>query len=107
MVAQLNHYAAITLPPSAALRNTAAMYRNAAILAAVVLVYSAIAGRVARSWLGGPIPFVAAGIVVGPLMAALTVLLSVLADGANANPVIAKLALAGQHVSGRWRSPVP
>jgi len=28
-------------------------------------------------------------------MAALTVLLSVLAHGANANPVIAKLALAG------------
>jgi len=39
------------------------MYRNAALLAAAVLVYSAIAGRVARSWLGGPIPFVAAGIV--------------------------------------------
>ena len=30
------------------------MYQNAATLAAVVLVYSAIAGRVARSWLSGP-----------------------------------------------------
>jgi NhaP-type Na+/H+ or K+/H+ antiporter len=43
------------------------MYQNAAILAAVVLVYSAIAGRVARSWLSGPILFVAIGLVVGPL----------------------------------------
>jgi hypothetical protein len=72
------------------------MYRNAAILAAAVLVYSAIAGRVARSWLSGPILFVAAGVAVGPLMAALTVLLSVLAHGASANPVIATLALAGR-----------
>ncbi len=43
------------------------MYQNAAILAAVVLAYSAIAGRVARSWLSGPILFVAAGLAVGPL----------------------------------------
>jgi NhaP-type Na+/H+ or K+/H+ antiporter len=43
------------------------MYQNAAILAAVVLAYSAIAGRVARSWLSGPILFVVAGLVVGPL----------------------------------------
>jgi len=33
----------------------------------VVLVYSAVAGRVARSWLSGPILFVATGLVVGPL----------------------------------------
>jgi len=43
------------------------MYGNAAILAAVVLIYSASAGRVARSWLSGPILFTAAGLVVGPL----------------------------------------
>jgi len=43
------------------------MYQNAAILAAVVLVYSAIAGRIARSWLSGPILFIAVGLVVGPL----------------------------------------
>jgi sodium/hydrogen antiporter len=43
------------------------MYRNAAILAAVVLVYSAVTGRVGRSWLSGPILFVATGLVVGPL----------------------------------------
>jgi hypothetical protein len=33
------------------------MYENAAILAAVVLIYSAAAGRVGRSWLSGPILF--------------------------------------------------
>ena len=43
------------------------MYENVAILAAVVLIYSAVAGRVARSWLSGPILFTAAGLIVGPL----------------------------------------
>src|SRR5271166_3841125 len=39
------------------------MYEDAAILAAVVLLYSAAAGRVGRSWLSGPILFTAAGFV--------------------------------------------
>jgi sodium/hydrogen antiporter len=43
------------------------MYQNVAILAAVVLIYSAVAGRVARSWLSGPMVFAAAGLVLGPL----------------------------------------
>ena len=43
------------------------MYQNAAILAAVVLIYSVVAGRVARSWLSGPILFTGAGLVLGPL----------------------------------------
>lgn len=43
------------------------MYENTAILAAIVLIYSAFAGRVARSWLSGPILFTAAGLVAGPL----------------------------------------
>jgi NhaP-type Na+/H+ or K+/H+ antiporter len=43
------------------------MYQNAAIVAAVVLLYSAVAGRVARSWLSGPILFTAAGMALGPL----------------------------------------
>jgi hypothetical protein len=47
-----------------AFRRTTAMYRNTAILAAMVLVYSAIARRVARSWLSGPILFVTAGIAI-------------------------------------------
>jgi NhaP-type Na+/H+ or K+/H+ antiporter len=42
------------------------MYQNAAILAAFLLIYSAIAGRVERSWLSGPIVFTAAGLVLGP-----------------------------------------
>ena len=43
------------------------IYENVAILAAVVLVYSVVAGRVGRSWLSAPILFTAAGFVVGPL----------------------------------------
>lgn len=43
------------------------MYENVAILAAVVLVYSVVAGRVGRSWVSGPILFTAAGLIVGPL----------------------------------------
>jgi sodium/hydrogen antiporter len=42
------------------------MYEDAAILAAVVLFYSAAAGRVGRSWLSGPILFIAAGLILGP-----------------------------------------
>jgi len=42
------------------------MYEDAAILAAVVLLYSAAAGRVGRSWLSGPILFTAAGLILGP-----------------------------------------
>lgn len=43
------------------------MYQNAAILAAVILLYAAISARVERSWLSGPILFAAAGILLGPL----------------------------------------
>jgi sodium/hydrogen antiporter len=42
------------------------MYQNAAILAAFLLIYSALAGRVERSWLSGPIVFTAAGLLLGP-----------------------------------------
>jgi sodium/hydrogen antiporter len=42
------------------------MYQNAAILAAFLLIYSAVAGRVERSWLSGPIVFTAAGLLLGP-----------------------------------------
>ena len=43
------------------------MYGNVAILAAVVLLYSVVAGRVARSRLSGPILFTGAGLMLGPL----------------------------------------
>ena len=42
------------------------MYQNAAILAAAVLIYGAVAGRVHRSWLSGPILFTGAGLLLGP-----------------------------------------
>lgn len=42
------------------------MYEDAAILAAVVLLYSAGAGRVGRSWFSGPILFTVAGMILGP-----------------------------------------
>jgi sodium/hydrogen antiporter len=42
------------------------MYQNAAVLAAFLLIYSAVAGRVAQSWVSGPIVFAAAGAILGP-----------------------------------------
>ena len=42
------------------------MYENAAVLAVCVLVDSAVAGRVERSWLSGPIVFTVAGFILGP-----------------------------------------
>ena len=42
------------------------MYQNTAILAAFLPIYSAVAGRIERSWLSGPIVFTAAGLLLGP-----------------------------------------
>ena len=42
------------------------MYQNAAILAAFLLIYSIVAGRIERSWLSGPIIFIVAGLLLGP-----------------------------------------
>ena len=42
------------------------MYQNAAVLAVFLLLYSAIAGRVDKSWVSGPIVFTAAGLILGP-----------------------------------------
>ena len=42
------------------------MYQNAAILAAFLLIYSAIAGRVERSLISGPIVFTGVGFILGP-----------------------------------------
>ena len=42
------------------------MYQNAAVLAAFLLIYSAIAGRVERSWISGPIVFTLVGLILGP-----------------------------------------
>ena len=43
------------------------MYQNLALLAAFVLVYSAIAGAVERSWVSGPIVFCGFGLLIGPV----------------------------------------
>jgi sodium/hydrogen antiporter len=77
------------------------MYQNAAMLAAFLLVYSAIAGRIERSWVSGPIVFTAIGFVLGPdvfgvlhiniggeglrLLAELTLALVLFTDAANAD----------------------
>ena len=42
------------------------MYQNAAMLAAFLLIYSAVAGRVERSWISGPIVFTGVGFILGP-----------------------------------------
>ena len=42
------------------------MYQYAAILAAFLLIYNAVAGRSERSWISGPIVFTAIGLLLGP-----------------------------------------
>jgi hypothetical protein len=77
------------------------MYENAAMLAAFLLVYSAIAGRVERSWISGPIVFTGVGFILGPdgvgllrinisgeglhLLAELTLAMVLFTDAANAD----------------------
>jgi NhaP-type Na+/H+ or K+/H+ antiporter len=77
------------------------MYQNAAILAAFLLIYSAFAGRVERSWISGPIVFTGIGFVLGPdalgvlrinisgeglrLLAELTLSMVLFTDAANAD----------------------
>ena len=43
------------------------MYETLALLAVFALVYSAVAGRVERTWISGPIVFTAFGLLIGPL----------------------------------------
>jgi len=77
------------------------MYENAAMLAAFLLVYSAVAGRIERSWISGPIVFTAVGFILGPdalgilhlniggeglrLLAELTLAMVLFTDAANAD----------------------
>jgi hypothetical protein len=42
------------------------MYENAAFLAAFLLIYSAVAGRIERSLISGPIVFTGVGFILGP-----------------------------------------
>jgi len=66
------------------------VYENLAVLAVFAFFYSAVAGRIERSWLSGPIVFVAFGLAVGPHG------LGVLQVGADAGKlrVIAEITLA-------------
>jgi NhaP-type Na+/H+ or K+/H+ antiporter len=79
------------------------MYQNSAILAAFLLIYSAVAGRIERSWISGPIVFVGVGFILGPdalgvlrlnitgeglrlrLLAVLTLAMVLFTDAANAD----------------------
>lgn len=77
------------------------MYQNAAMLAAFLLIYSAVAARIERSWVSGPIVFTAVGFLLGPdglgvlrinisgeglrLLAELTLAMVLFTDAANAD----------------------
>ena len=66
------------------------MYQNAALLALFLLIYSAVAGRVERSWISGPIVFTGVGLLLGPVV--LDILhLNVTVEGLR---IVAELRLA-------------
>jgi len=82
------------------------MYENAAMLAVFLLLYSAIAGRIERSLISGPIVFTAAGFILGAdvlgvlhihidgeglrLLAELTLAMVLFTDAANSDFTIVK-----------------
>jgi sodium/hydrogen antiporter len=77
------------------------MYQNAALLTVFLIIYSAVAGRVERSWISGPIVFTVVGLLLGPdglgvlrisisgeglrLLAELTLAMVLFTDAANAD----------------------
>src|SRR6516162_5887402 len=95
-------------------RDVPQMYRNAAILAAFLLVYSAVAGWIERSWISGPIVFTGVGFILGPdglgvlrldiggeglrVLAELTLAMVLFTDAANADFAIVRrnLVLPGR-----------
>jgi sodium/hydrogen antiporter len=82
------------------------MYENSAMLAVFLLIYSAVAGRIERSLISGPIVFTAAGFILGAdglgilrihidgeglrLLAELTLAMVLFTDAANADFSIVK-----------------
>jgi hypothetical protein len=82
------------------------MYENGAMLAVFLLIYSAVAGRIERSVISGPIVFTAAGFILGAdglgilrihidgeglrLLAELTLAMVLFTDAANADFSIVK-----------------
>jgi sodium/hydrogen antiporter len=77
------------------------VYENAALLAVFLLIYSAVAGRIERSFISGPIVFTVVGFILGPdglgvlrinitgeglrLLAELTLAMVLFTDAANAD----------------------
>src|SRR5205814_8484296 len=77
------------------------MYQNAAFLAVFLLIYGAVAGRIERSLISGPIVFTVVGFILGPdglgvlrinitgeglrLLAELTLAMVLFTDAANAD----------------------
>jgi NhaP-type Na+/H+ or K+/H+ antiporter len=77
------------------------MYQGAAILAALVFLYGAVAGRIERSWISGPMVFTGIGVLLGPeclgvlyldiateglrVLAELTLAMVLFTDAANAD----------------------
>ncbi len=77
------------------------VYQNVALAAGFLLTYSAVAGRVERSWVSGPIVCMAVGLILGPAgldlmrlnmgttglrgLAEVTLAMVLLADASNAN----------------------
>jgi hypothetical protein len=43
------------------------MYEILAVLGGIALIYSAVAGGVERTWISGPVAFVALGVLRGPV----------------------------------------
>ena len=86
------------------------MYQNGAMLAVLLLIYSAIAGRIERSLISGPIVFTAVGFILGAdglgilrihiegeglrLLAELTLAMVLFTDAANADFSIVRQNLA-------------
>lgn len=86
------------------------MYQNGAILAVFLLIYSAIAGRIERSLISGPIVFTAVGFILGAdglgilrihidgeglrLLAELTLAMVLFTDAGNADFSIVRQNLA-------------
>jgi NhaP-type Na+/H+ or K+/H+ antiporter len=85
------------------------VYESLALLAAFVVIYSTIAGGVERSWISGPMVFIAFGLLIGPeglnllsfetdpetlkLLAELTLALILFTDAAEADlPVLRRVA---------------
>ena len=89
------------------------MYEILAVLGGFALIYSAVAGGVERTWISGPIVFVALGVLLGPVGVGLQ-RLSIIASictGSARRPGSQMISASGcspgrnnRNCSWRWRS---